>query len=212
MELIDLTYAVSPATPVFPGDPAVETIKSADYENAGYLNYQIKMGTHAGTHLDAPAHFIKGGKLISDFSANKFIGRGMLVDIREKNEIDNINEGTPRAARGVPSLRKAEILLILTGWGKNYKQAGYFEDHPVLTEGFARQIIESGVKMIGLDSPSPDKAPYAIHKMLLEKEILIIENLANLHHLISRPDFEVIALPAKFQTEAAPCRVVARVG
>ena len=67
-----------------------------------------------------------------------------------------------------------------------------------------------GIKIIGIDSPSPDRSPYEIHKLLMKNDILIIENLTNLAELTSHEEFDVIALPTKFDTEAAPVRVVAR--
>jgi kynurenine formamidase len=65
--------------------------------------------------------------------------------------------------------------------------------------------------MIGLDSPSPDREPYTVHRILLEKEILIVENLASLEALEAVMGFEVWALPTKYDADSAPVRVVARV-
>ena len=72
-------------------------------------------------------------------------------------------------------------------------------------------MIELGVKIVGMDTPSPDRPPFAIHKLLFKNDILIIENLTNLEELLAHPQFDVIALPAKFDIEAAPVRVVAQV-
>ncbi len=65
--------------------------------------------------------------------------------------------------------------------------------------------------MVGFDSPSPDRTPFVIHKLLLGQEILILENLCNLEKLLGVTGFEVVALPAKFRSDSAPVRVVARV-
>lgn len=65
--------------------------------------------------------------------------------------------------------------------------------------------------MVGTDTPSPDKSPYLIHKILLKGDVLIIENLTNLESLLSHSEFEVIALPIRFEAEASPIRVVAKV-
>ena len=62
-----------------------------------------------------------------------------------------------------------------------------------------------------MDTPSPDKYPYKIHKILLKEEILIIENLTNLEELLGVNNFDVIALPAKFYSDGAPIRVIAQI-
>ena len=64
--------------------------------------------------------------------------------------------------------------------------------------------------MVGMDTPSPDHAPYKVHKILLGNEILILENLTNLEQLLNK-NFEVIALTPKLEADAAPARVVAKI-
>ena len=65
--------------------------------------------------------------------------------------------------------------------------------------------------MVGLDTPSPDSAPYAIHKLLFEQNILIIENLKNLESLAGFNQIEIFAFPLKLDADASPVRIVARV-
>lgn len=65
--------------------------------------------------------------------------------------------------------------------------------------------------MIGLDTPSPDRYPFAVHKHLLEHGVLILENLARLDQLLTATSFEVIALPLNVKADSSIARVVARV-
>lgn len=97
----------------------------------------------------------------------------------------------------------------MTGFSEKYRQPEYYEKFPEIGENFAGKAIELGVKVIGMDTSSPDRPPFKVHKLLLGKEILIVENLTNLESLVGIKDFEVFALPAKFHTEAAPVRVIA---
>ena len=87
----------------------------------------------------------------------------------------------------------------------------YYKNYPEITEAFANRLGELGVSIIGTDTSSPDRAPYIVHKILFKSDILIIENLTNLEKLIGQKNFEVIALPTKFQADAAPVRVVAKI-
>ena len=201
--LIDLTHTFTAAMPVFPEDTSPEFTRTATLEKEGYVQYRIKTGMHVGTHLDAPMHMVEGGKGVAELPIDRFFGRGTLLDARGASTIDlplfdQLKGVTP------------EILLILTGLAKKFGTPEYFESYPVLTEPFAERVVEMGIKMIGLDSPSPDRAPYPVHRILLKNEVLILENLKNLEVLVGPGSFELIALPPKFATDGAPVRVVAR--
>ena len=85
-----------------------------------------------------------------------------------------------------------------------------YRDFPEVAPEFARELVSLGVSIIGLDTPSPDRSPFEVHKILLAAQVPIIENLTNLEALVAVDEFDVVALPAKLQCEAAPVRVVAR--
>jgi kynurenine formamidase len=204
MPLLDLIHPFSSNTPVFPGDPKPEITQSAFLETHGFNDFTVKMGMHVGTHIDAPLHFIAGGKKLSDFGPDKFIGRGLLLDARGGAQIDStlLKES---------AINPGDILLVHTGWGGRFHEPEYFKEYPVLTEDFARAVIKAGVKIVALDTCSPDRAPYEVHKILLAADVLIVENGTNFEKLLGVPSFEVIALPPFFETEAAPVRLVAQI-
>ncbi len=198
---IDLTQTFTVEMPVYPGDLKSELKQIATIEKEGFIDHEIRTGMHVGTHMDAPLHMIANGKKISDFAPDKFFGRGVLIDARGKEKID---------ADLLANIQAGDIVLVLTGFGNKFREAVYYEKYPELTEIFARKLVELKVKIVGADTPSPDRPPFAVHKILLSNEVLILENLTNLEQLIGK-QFEVFALPAKFDTEAAPARVVARI-
>lgn len=189
--------------PVYPGDPIPELKQVADIGKEGYTDFQITTAMHVGTHMDGPLHMIENGKYLFEMPVEKFFGQGHIIDARGLTVVgaevlDNHN------------INKGDILLVLTGFGKKYREDNYYESYPEINENFAHRAVELGVSIVGMDTPSPDRPPFKTHKILLGKEILIIENLTNLEKLLTIPDFEVFALPAKLQTEAAPVRVIAR--
>ncbi len=205
MQLIDLTREFSEQMPVYPGDPSPVFEKIASFESNGYVDYKISTGMHVGTHMDAPLHMVKNGIFISQVPVEKFIGRGVLLDARgAKGEVD-------RSILDQKKVQEGDIVLILTGHGSKFRHEDYFTTFPWVSEGLAKDLTSKRVAAVGLDTPSPDQAPYPIHRILLAQGVLIIENLENLEKLVGCDRFEVIALPAKLRVEAAPVRVVARV-
>ncbi|MBI3231547.1 MAG: cyclase family protein [Candidatus Doudnabacteria bacterium] len=190
--------------PVYPGDPAPDLHQIAEIDKDGFVDHQIITAMHAGTHMDAPAHMLNGGKMLSDYSAEKFFGRGHLLDARSRSVIDE-------DLLVDSDIQAEDIVLVMTGFYEKFGQPEYFEKYVEFTESFAKRLLDFGVSAIGMDTPSPDRPPFAVHKLLLAHDILIIENLTNLDQLLNHSSFEVVALPAKFQTNAAPCRVVAKI-
>jgi kynurenine formamidase len=203
MNLVDLSHTFSVSMPTFPGDDKATIVEVATIKKDGYTNHNLKSGMHVGTHVDAPLHFISEGKCISDISIDRFYGDGVLIDVRGKPVIDidcleNIK------------IEKDDHVLFFTGHDQYYGAHDYFLDHPVITEKLAQYLIDKKIKMVGVDMPSPDKYPFAVHKLLLKQDILIIENLTNLKALVNK-EFELFAFPIKFETDAAFVRTIAKI-
>jgi kynurenine formamidase len=203
MKLIDLTQTFTAVMPVYPGDTKPELKEVSTVEKDGFGHFWISTGMHVGTHIDAPLHFIAGGKKLSEFPIEQFIGRGVLIEARGKMEI------------GVELLKDVDLtscthVLVHTDMSKIFREEDYFANSPVLTEEFASALVKARVKMVGMDMNGPDKPPFNVHKILLGADVLIIENMTNLDQLVDVKEFEVIALPPKFEAEASPTRVVAR--
>ncbi|WP_307585910.1 cyclase family protein [Paenibacillus wynnii] len=94
---------------------------------------------------------------------------------------------------------------------KLFGQAGYFKNHPVITLAFAELLVRKRVKMICLETPSPDQYPFEVHKYLFKNKILVTENLTNVEQLLNVDSFEVIALPLHIRADSSVARVIARV-
>lgn len=190
--------------PVWPGDVEPQLTEISSVAKDGVCCHMVRSSLHVGTHIDAPMHMIADGKPLSEIPIDRFMGRGFLIDAREKTKID-----TDLLEKSL--IEKGDILLIHTGFDRKFGQPEYYETFPPITENFAHQVVERGVKMVGLDCPSPDYPPFLTHKILLGKEVLIIENMTGLENLIGVKNFEVIALPVRFESDGSPARVVARI-
>lgn len=204
MKLIDLTHSFTPKMPVYPGDPEPSLTQVTSIEKEGYNDHLIKTVMHVGTHMDAPLHMIPNGKKMDEIEVEKFIGKGMLIDARDKEKVDaSLLKNT--------EIQKGSVVLVFTGFGNKYRKKSYFEGYPEITEDFAQRMVKLKVKIVGMDILGPDQPPFPTHKILLRNEILIIENLTNLDKLLNIKNFEVIALPVKFHADAALVRVLAKI-
>ncbi|MBX3042782.1 MAG: cyclase family protein [Candidatus Kapabacteria bacterium] len=200
-KILDLSILMQDGMPAFPGDLSPSITHTVKYVESGYNNYVLNSGMHIGTHMDGPLHMIDGGRKLCDFPINKFFGRGHLIDAREKEINSDLLENV--------DISIGDIVLIYTSFEDIFGSEEYYNSYPDIQESFADVLINKGVSIVGMDSPSPDRHPYRIHKMLLGNDILIIENLTNLKSLINVRNFNVIALPLKIDADSASCRVVA---
>ena len=204
MKIIDITRVLGADTPVYPNDGAVELTRIKTQENDGYLVHKLTTSLHACTHLDVPAHMLPDNRTVADFSAESFIGRGVLLDVRGETELK------PKPGYG-NLIKGGDMVLLYTGGDEKYGKTEYFTQHPIISADLCRFFVDKKIKLLGMDTPSPDRTPFEAHKILLESGVFILENLTNLHELIGIKSFELIALPLKIKAEASPVRAVCRV-
>ena len=107
-------------------------------------------------------------------------------------------------------VKQNNIVLLYTGFDTHYGTKEYYENHPCVDIEFCNFLIEKKIKMIGMDTPSPDRFPFEIHKLLFKNNIYILENLTNLDQLLNVDKFEVIAFPLKIKADSSMTRAVAR--
>lgn len=202
MKIIDLTHPFTDSMPTYPGDsmPSLKKIASIDKEE--YTDYKLETTMHVGTHIDAPAHMIESGKRIDELSLELFHGRGVVVDARGKREID-------AEIVGHRNIKKDDIVFFCTGFSEKYHTPRYFVEHPVVTKALAKELVKRKIKMVGFDLPSPDRPPFAIHKVLFRAGILIAENITNLETLLKVRTFDVAAIPLRIGADAAFARIMA---
>lgn len=202
MRIIDLTHSFTDSMPVFPGDPPATLTQVASLDKEGYNDHQIKSYMHVGTHMDSPLHMIATGKKMDEISLDKCMGPGILIDARGKQIID-------ASILNDIIIQPGSIIFIYTGFGNKFRDSDYGNNQPTISSDFAQKVVDLKVKIVGMDILGPDQPPFLTHKILLSNEVLIIENLANLELLLKESKFDVIALPMKLHSDAAPVRVIA---
>jgi kynurenine formamidase len=109
------------------------------------------------------------------------------------------------------SIMATRKVVIRTGWSRRWGQSTYFNDYPVIREDAAQWLVERGVHLIGVDTPSVDREPHPSHYIFLGALAVIVENLVNLEQIAQNP-FELIVLPLPLTgLDGSPVRAVARV-
>ncbi|OGL31317.1 hypothetical protein A3F37_03055 [Candidatus Saccharibacteria bacterium RIFCSPHIGHO2_12_FULL_41_12] len=201
MKIVDLSVVLNEGTPVYPGDPATKIEVAGVFDKDGYNDHYVSVGTHVGTHIDAPLHMIADGKTIDKYPLDKFVGRGVYIKVENKIfDLEKLKN---------TDIREGDIVLFHTGMSDLYGQSEYFDNSPEIPEEIAQYLLEKKISMVGMDMCSPDQPPFSTHKILLSGDVLIIENLTNLAQLENK-QFTVQALPLKLDIEASPSRVIAK--
>lgn len=203
MRTIDISHTLGGGTPAYPGDPPLKLEMIRSPESDGYTQFLLTTCMHTGTHVDMPMHLIDDSRMACDFPAERFIGEGVLLDVRGQAEIT-------MEARYERLVTEGSAVLLYTGYDAHFGTGEYFSAHPSVSIGLAEFLASRRVKLLGMDMPSPDHMPYTVHKYLLQNDVLLLENLTNLRLLEGAGRFEVIALPLRLEAEASPVRAVCR--
>ncbi|MDR1668537.1 MAG: cyclase family protein [Oscillospiraceae bacterium] len=204
MKLIDLSHKLDEDTPVFPGDHPLTLNRVKTLERDKHTAYLLSSCLHTGTHIDAPMHMAEDTNMIGDFPPDCFIGGGVLLDVRGEDPIS-------MKPCYEESVRADSAVLLYTGHDRLYGSDAYFSRHPVVSGELGAFLLSRKIKMLGMDTPAPDRPPYTFHRALLSAGIFVLENLTNLQNVPKTGAFEIIALPLKIAAEASFVRAVCRV-
>ena len=203
--LVDVSVLLAPGLATYPGNPefqisAVNRIADGDIAN----NSKLVMGTHTGTHVDAPLHFFDGRPGVDAMPLELLIGRARVIDLPHRGGITEQH----LAAAG---LREDLRVLLRTPNSALWNTSdGFHTDYTYLTEGGAKFLVGQGVKVVGVDYLSVEqynKAGAPAHKALLGSGVIIIEGL-NLSET-DAGQYEMYCLPLRIAgADGAPARVV----
>ncbi|HHW09276.1 MAG TPA: cyclase family protein [Firmicutes bacterium] len=203
LRYIDLSHTIVDQLPGYPGDGCVQLIQQPSASDSRFRNQVLTIGMHMGTHLDAPGHMLFPGPAVAELPLQATCGRTWLFDCRDQNPIILTAEQCAPLAAG-------DKVLLWTGWDRHFGEDDYFTGFPLVSEETARRLVDSGVSMVGMDTPSPDRQPYEVHRILFAAGVLIAENLTGLGQLQGHNPFELLVLPLKVKADGGPARVVAR--
>jgi len=201
MKIVDLTHLISNNMSTYPTDPDVSIVLEKEISKDRSLLHSFTMGTHTGTHLDVPAHIIPNGKTLNNFPLSTFSGCAVKVDENSYNQLDQIEI-------------KIDGIIYDTGWYRHFNDPDIFygSERPLLPESLVENISWLKIKFFGCDLPSVDASgskEKPVHHILLEKEIIIYESLANLDQIITLKPFQFYGFPLPLdRLDGSPVRVV----
>lgn len=206
--VVDLSLPIAPGAPHYPGDPAPAFAAHDRIETAGYAVTQLVLGSHQGTHLDAPAHYLPGGDAIDAVDLGRCVGPAVIADLPHKGAGAAITPADLEAA--VAPLAPGARLVIRTGWDRMLGDPAYFTACPSLTIAAARWLAARELALLGMDMPTPSVGDVAaVHQVLLGAGVLILEALAHLEQIIASP-FVLVAAPLRLVgVDGSPVRALA---
>ncbi len=200
---IDISMPLRTGMAAFPGDPAVriERVRSTDRGDPYNLS-SIAMGTHTGTHVDPPVHFVPGGRTVDALDLEVLNGPCRVVDV---GDVDRIGPGE-LAGR----LDGVERLLLKSRNSPRWaREPTFFSDYVALTaEGAAS--LPAAVRLVGIDALSIETDPsgrFPVHHQLLGRGTLILEGL--LLGAAAPGDYRLRCLPLRIEGgDGAPVRAL----
>lgn len=205
MRIIDLTYSIKEDMPVFPGTGQPKLEVAMTMETDGFREKLLTMYSHTGTHMDAPSHMLENGKNLDDFPIHHFVGEALVIDCRA------FKEEIPLEHLKQYNLSEIDFVLLKTGWGEKWGTETYFNNFPALTADAAEYLASLHLKGLGVDCISVDRMNnknFDVHKILMKKDMVMIENLANLHELDGQFTLHVLPLNI-YKADGSPIRAIA---
>jgi arylformamidase len=176
--LIDISLPLGADTLVWPGDPPIEVTRTLRIANGDPANVsELRIGTHSGTHVDPPIHFVEGGASIDELALDRVTGDALVADLRTANE----PIGAERLeALGLPEGLKR--LLLRTANSELWRSlpVQFPDTYACLTPDAATWIVQRGIELVGTDFLSIEQkgaSGHPVHHMLLENGVIIVEGL-----------------------------------
>jgi arylformamidase len=210
MEIIDISLPLSPRVPTWPGNAAYAFDPVKRMASGGSSNVsEVRLGTHTGTHVDAPRHFFDDGRSVDELSLAGLIGPCVVAEIPVPSGRSVITATDIQRAAGSPP---PERLLLKTPNSALWGTPEFTPDFAFVGTEAAEWLVAAGVRVVGTDYLSIEefKKPGApTHHVLLAAGVVIIEglNLAD----VEPGAYELICLPlALVGSDGAPARVILR--
>ncbi|WP_394550628.1 cyclase family protein [Agromyces sp. MMS24-JH15] len=225
----ELSRRIESGMQVYPGDPEVRVEPALDLARDGAAVAALHLGSHTGTHLDAPAHAIPGGRTTAAVRLEELVGDALVVHLgplapRARISFADLDRAVPG---GLPA-RVPPIVVVDTGWASRFGTQAALE-HPYLDPDAAAELLRRGVHVLATDALSPDPTAggetdpaqegsaqggpaqvepgFPVHAAVLGADGLIVENLANLDGLPEQVRVGFFPLP--IDADGAPVRAVA---
>ena len=196
MKIVDVSVPLRDAMMVYRGNPAVRIRPAMTLAKDGVSLSELCLGSHTGTHVDAPSHFVKGAKGIDQVDVQRFIGPAWVADLRRVK--GGITADDLKEARIPPGSRRVLLRTSNSRWW--HPARAFRRDFVYLAPDGADWMVERGIELVGIDYLSIEGygVPGApTHKRLLGAGVPILEGLDLFN-----------VRPGRWQMAALPLRLV----
>ncbi len=206
--MIDISVSLYPEMPIWPGSEGIQLIQTSRLEKGDEsTNSKLVCDVHTGTHIDAPLHYIIGGKTIEQIELDDLIGLAVVVYISNaeavtKGILENLS---------IPDDTKRLLLHTRNSAYWESKPSKFQTNYVGLTQDAAQWIVDNDIRLIGVDYLSVQRYgdDSRTHEILLDAGVIILEGL-NLSG-VGPGVYELICLPLKLVgLEGSPARAVLR--
>ena len=222
--IIDIGYPIAEQNPIYPGSTRFTATVQGTVENEGYYIRDFAMSEHAGTHVDAPAHFAAGQKTVEQLPLESLAGPAAVVDVTAQAAQNADYEVTVadleawEQAHG--KLSSKHLVLIHTGWASRWPDEERYRNtdasgvmhFPGVSVAASQWLRARGVRALGIDTLSTDPGPsttFAEHADFLGGGGYHIENLADLSALPAAGAYVIVTPVALRAGSGSPARVLA---
>ena len=205
MRILDVSVPLSGRLPVYEGDPDT-IVERWESMAAGALAdvTRLQIGTHTGTHVDAPSHFLAGARTVDDLDLSACIGAVEVVDLTSLG--DRLIGVADLAGRMSDD---CERLLIKTQNSRLWSESRPAKSFAALSEPAAAYLVAQKLRLVGIDylSIAPASDPGPVHRALLAAGAVILEGLDL--HTVAAGRYTLACLPLRVAgAEGAPARAV----
>jgi len=162
---------------------------------------KLVLGTHTGTHIDAPRHFIPGGDTVDQIPLEQLVGEASVLDL---SSFGSGMEVGPEDLERIIGKRPVTRVLLQFNWDRHLGSESYYNDSPFLSEKAAQWLVDHGCRLLGMDTAMPDNPKNGRgcsndspnHKILLGNNVILLEYMVNLAAL-NQPVVQLIVAPLK---------------
>jgi arylformamidase len=206
MKIHDISLPVSESLVIWPGDPSVRITQPAHLDRGDlYTVSRLELGAHTGTHVDAPAHFVRGGDGVDRLALDLLVGPAQVVHVPEAGVL------TAEVLEGLSIPPGTERLLFRTRNSERWAggMGKFREDYVGVADLGARWLVARGVRLVGIDylSISPYDDLVTPHQTLLGAGVVVLEGL-DLRG-IAAGTYQLVCLPLKLVGgDGAPARTI----
>lgn len=205
MKIYDVSLPITDSMLVWGDDEKVSIQTVATVEKDGVRLSKFSFGSHTGTHIDGPNHFLKDAGGVDEISLEKLIGRCMVIDLTKIKGLEILPSHLDKV-----DIKKGDRIVFKTGNFLLLKKSTFPKSYVSLSESGASFLVERGVCLVGTDFLGIEKRGnlgHPVHKMLLSNGIVIVEGL-DLSE-VKEGIYDIICLPLRVVgADGSPARVM----